>query len=270
MFGVEQSFDSDVSVLEKKEKIIITGGTEGLGHVIADDLAEQQNDVVICARNVGKIEEARDSGKFTSAYALDLADRHATKKFIRDSIDDLDGLDCLILNAAVTGLTEDEEYVFKVNEIAQVLLTKEAAGELRKNSGCVVFLTSSAKNIQGIEAYGNSKNKMEEWLKKFADKPENQGILFFSVIPGSCNTRMHEDVLNHGEGEVKKRTEALLQSGALRDPEIVGKIISKMASSRQKFNPANGEYDIAINQCEIVAISDANIEAEKSQLAIAV
>lgn len=251
------------SEIPKKERVIVTGGTEGIGQTIAQEIANEQNNVAICARSEYKIHEAQESGNFVSAYQIDLADRHSAKKFIQNSVNDLGGLDILILNAAVAGMQEDEEYVFKVNEVAQIALTHASVEELRKNQGRIVFLTSAAKNIEGAEAYGKSKTRVEEWLREFAARPENQGIQIFSVNPGSCNTKMHQEILRHGQGEVVNRTQNIIEQGKLRDPKIVGKIISKMSLSGKKYNPETGEYDIPISQCEIVGISDENIKAEE-------
>jgi 3-oxoacyl-[acyl-carrier protein] reductase len=258
----EQTFTKNQEI-PKKERVIITVGTEGIGLAIANELAQENNDVAICARTQEKVDDAKKSKKFVSAYQLDLADRRAAQQFVQDSINDLGGLDVLVLNAAITGMTEDKEYVFKVNEVAQVALTRAAADELRKNNGRVVFLTSGAKNIEGAEAYGKSKKRIEEWLAEFSSRPENKGIQIFSINPGSCDTRMHKDVLEHGHGEVVDRTENIIREDGLRSPETIGKIITKMSLSGNKFNPESGEYDIPIGQCEVIAISNDNIKAEE-------
>ncbi|MDD5291525.1 MAG: SDR family NAD(P)-dependent oxidoreductase [Patescibacteria group bacterium] len=249
----------------KKERFIITGGTEGIGKAITDELLKEGADIAICARTQEKIDSAKKNPDLVSAYQLDLADRHAAKKFIKDSIADLGGLDVLILNAAVTGMKEDDEYVFKVNEVAQVALTKAAAEALKESGGRVVFLTSAAKNVKGAEAYGKSKKRIEEWLKNFSDRPENKDIKIFSVIPGTCDTRIPQEFIKYGGDEIRARAEDIIKRGGFRNPETIGKIISKMSISGNKFNPKTGEYDIPINQCEVVTIDDDNIEAEEKE-----
>ena len=44
---------------QRKEKAIITGGTEGIGRAIALELARQKQDVVICARTKEKLEKLK-------------------------------------------------------------------------------------------------------------------------------------------------------------------------------------------------------------------
>jgi 3-oxoacyl-[acyl-carrier protein] reductase len=263
MFGNVMEIPDNAERVEKR-KAIITGGTEGIGRAIANELMNGEHAIAICARTREKIEEFTSNHSDVIARQIDLADRRLASEFVRESIEELAGLDVLILNAAVTGMAEDPDYTFRVNEVANVAMTRQAAEALKKNHGRVVFLSSSAKNVEGAEMYGKSKRRIEEWLVEFSRRPENEGIGIFSVIPGSCATKMQDDILTHGNGAVKERTERIIEAGALRDPEIVGRIVSKMALSGMKFNLETSEYDIPIEQCEVVTISDEAIEAEAS------
>ncbi|NTW30918.1 MAG: SDR family oxidoreductase [Candidatus Moranbacteria bacterium] len=267
MFGhsTEKPFSDRGAIETDRKRIIITGGTEGIGRAISEELSSDGHEVAICARTQERLDELRGEHEDIVAWRVDLSDRHAAAGFVRESIAELDGLDVLILNAAATGMKEGPEYVFKVNQVAQVAMTREAVWALKHNHGRVVFLSSSAKNIEGAESYGASKKRMEEWLREFSERPESEGIGIFSVIPGSCDTRMHQDILKYGSGAVRERTTEIIRKGALRDPQTVGKIISKMALSGMKFNPETGEYDIPIGQCEVVMISEENIKAESEE-----
>ncbi|NTW45664.1 MAG: SDR family oxidoreductase [Candidatus Moranbacteria bacterium] len=264
MFGnlAEKYAPNRVTNEIERKRIIITGGTEGIGRAISEELSSDGHEMAICARTKDKLVEFSGEHEDVIARQVDLSDRRAASGFVRESIDELEGLDVLILNAAVTGITEGLDYTFKVNQVAQVAMTREASEALRRTHGRVVFLSSSAKNIEGVESYGVSKKRIEEWLQEFSERPENEGIAIFSVIPGSCDTRMHKDILEHGSGAVRKRTAQIIQEGALRDPEIVGRIVSKMALSGMKFDAETGEYNMPIGQCEVVTISEENIEAE--------
>lgn len=258
----ENTFGKNWEV-SKKERVIITGGTEGIGKAITDELLKAGADIAICARTQEKIDAARKD-TLVSAYRVDLADRHAAKKFIHDSIADLGGLDVLILNAAVTGMKEDDAHVFKVNEVAQVALTRASVEALKANRGRVVFLTSAAKNVKGAEAYGKSKRRIEEWLQAFASRPENKDIKIFSIIPGTSDTGLFREFVEYGGNEIRAMADSIIKMKKLRNPETVGKIIAKMAVHGNQFNRETGQYDIPIGQCEVVSITDDNIKAEES------
>jgi NAD(P)-dependent dehydrogenase (short-subunit alcohol dehydrogenase family) len=247
----------------EKEKIIITGGTEGIGRAIAMELAEQDHDVVICARTQEKLDEIKNSTNI-DAYQLDLSETNKIEDFIKQGSEKLGGLNILILNAAVTGIRESEDYTLKVDCEAQKALVESASDLLRASNGRIVFLTSAQakKFIEGHEQYGQEKKNVEDWLKEFSDKEENKNIQIFLVNPGHVDTRMNEEAINYGVEQIRERSIKAKDEGKFRDPQIVGRIISKMSVSGKKFNIETNEYDTAIMNNEIVAISDDNVKFE--------
>lgn len=247
------------------KKVVLTGGTEGIGRAIADDLLDEGHEIAICARTESKIKEIKKLHPDIHAKQVDLADRHNAQEFIDESISELGGIDVLILNAGVTGLKEDKEYAFKVNEVANIALSRTAIESLRENHGRIVFITSDTAHTDlggGIETYREGKLRMEQWLKDFSGKPENQDVTIIMISPGSVNTRMHQEVLVFGVGDIKHRTELKIMEHQLRDPKVVGKIISKIALSGKNFNPQTQEYSIPIKSGEVIRISDQNIQFE--------
>lgn len=249
----------------KKEKAIITGGTEGIGKAIALELIGQNHDVVICARTQEKINEMKAKNNI-EAIQLDLGETDKIGDFVKRSVEKMDGITILVLNAAVTGIRESKDYTFKVNRDAPIVLIESAADLLRASSGRIVLLTSSQakKFITGLEHYGQSKKDIEDWLKEFSSRPENKNINIFSVNPGHVDTRMNEEAINYGPELIRKRSIDAKNEGKFRDPQIIGRIISKMAVSGNKYNLETNKYDIPIDNNEIVLISDDNIEFEKT------
>lgn len=242
-----------------EKKIIITGGTEGIGRAITKELSSSNN-VVICARNKEKIKNIEKDFNI-KAVELDLAETEKIKDFADKSVKCLGGVDTVILNAAVAGIKESVDYTFRVNRDAPKELIKNIASYLRKSHGCIVLLTSSqAKNIiPELEHYGQSKKDIEDWLLNFSNQPENKDINIFFVNPGHVDTKMNQEAINYGPEVIKKRSLDVKDSGKFRDPEIIGKIISKMSLLGKKFNSVSGEYNIEIQKNETIVISDENI-----------
>lgn len=252
----------------EQHRFVVTGGTEGIGRAISRELVDQNHRVAICARKKEGVEAAKNSNENIIAEQIDLADTDAAKDFLNRSITTMGGLDVLILNAGVTGLKEPSDYVYKVNEVANVALSESAIEALRKNGGTIVFMTSETAHTDlggGIEAYRVSKMNMEKWLSDFSKNPENANVKIFSVNPGSVDTRMHQEVVTYGTGDIKARTEQKIADHKLRDPNIVGSIISKMAIGGNKYNPNTNNYDIPIKSGEVVVVTDENIEFERDK-----
>jgi len=117
-----------------RKKIIITGGTEGIGREITEEFLLNDNAVAICARSQDKLDAMKHAHNDASTFIaerIDLGERQTVKQFAEEVISDLGGLDTLILNAAAfdfqfksSGLSEDEvnKKVFQVNEVANVTL----------------------------------------------------------------------------------------------------------------------------------------------------
>jgi short-subunit dehydrogenase len=268
--------------LEREKRVIITGGTEGIGRVITEEMLQQGNEVAVCARTEEKIDELKNTHNEINAYCVDLSDRHSATDFVEKSIADLGGVDVLILNAALDITRPEvknekgeiiekavtEEDVFKVNEVANVAISRSAQKTLAENGGTIVFMTSGTAHLADIptaEAYQKSKREIEEWLSGFSERPGNENIKIFSVNPGSVDTRMHHNILESEDGPLKDRTKDLIKTGNLRDKNIIGKIVSKMSLTGKKFNPETGKYDQEIKNCEVVRITDENIKFESEK-----
>lgn len=67
---------------ERREKVILTGGTEGIGRAIATELVEQKHDIVICARTQERLEQLRID-KQIEGIQLDLGDTEKIEDFIK-------------------------------------------------------------------------------------------------------------------------------------------------------------------------------------------
>ena len=250
----------------KKEKIILTGGTEGIGRAIASELCHNNHEVVICARTQEKLEEMKYSNTL-EAYQLDLNDTDKIDDFIKQGTARMNGLSLLILNAAVSGIRESKDYTYSVDCAAQKKLVESSADLLRDSKGRIVFITSpqASQYIEGHEQYGHAKKEIEDWLQEFSEQDQNKNIHVFSVNPGQVDTRMNEEAINYGIPAIKERSLRAKNEGKFRDPKIVGRIIAKMSLSGRKYNPKTDQYDIPIKNDEIVCLSDENIEMEKME-----
>ena len=104
---------------------------------------------------------------------------------------------------------------------------------------------------------------MHEYLHQFTQKEENAGIFVFSVIPGTVDTPANRTLIEVGTPELSQSKLDERNSGRERDANVIGRIIAKMSTLRKKFNSDTHEYDIDIENGEIVEISNQTYEFEK-------
>jgi 3-oxoacyl-[acyl-carrier protein] reductase len=87
----------------RDRKAVVTGGSKGLGRVIADELAQEGCDVAICARHADEVAEAVTAlevhGTTVFGEPCDVTDPDQVGPFVARCADHLGGIDVLVNNA---------------------------------------------------------------------------------------------------------------------------------------------------------------------------
>ncbi|MDR2784502.1 MAG: SDR family oxidoreductase [Treponema sp.] len=151
--------------------VVITGGTSGMGRLMALDFAERGARVVVWDRNAAALKQMEETGKtrglFIKAMDCDVSDREAVYRAAGLLEAELGPVDILINNAGVVSGstmldTPDEKVIdtFNVNTLALFWTTKAfLPGMLKRNSGHLVTIASAAGliGITGLVDYSASK-----------------------------------------------------------------------------------------------------------------
>jgi 3-oxoacyl-[acyl-carrier protein] reductase len=140
----------------KGKKVVVAGGSRGIGRAIASGFAERGADVAICARGADGLKAAeadlkRHGGKVYSG-TCDLGDGPAVIRFVNDAGNALGGIDILINNASGFGMKDDEAgwaSGINVDVMATVRATQTAVPFLEKAGGGAIVNISS---ISGFAA----------------------------------------------------------------------------------------------------------------------
>jgi NAD(P)-dependent dehydrogenase (short-subunit alcohol dehydrogenase family) len=155
----EADAHTDQPSLEGK-KVLITGGTTGIGRAIAILLASYGAEVFICGRDPQHLEDAlRRIGEVGKGdgIAIDLADPDNVKRFFDAGVAALGGIDVAVINAAIPakGITkmseQDLRYAIAVDFTAY-LLSSHAAAEALKDHGDIVFIGSMSAHTLSAES----------------------------------------------------------------------------------------------------------------------
>src|SRR5262245_38167154 len=93
-------------------RVVVCGGSRGIGRSIALGFSQAGADVSICDREPKALEETRaemaKSNRKAHAGSCDLGDAAAIKRYIEDAATALGGIDVLVNNASGFGSTDDE------------------------------------------------------------------------------------------------------------------------------------------------------------------
>ncbi len=184
-----------------RKTILITGSTDGIGHLTANMLAERGHKVLLHGRNQQKLDAAlSDLSGDVKGYVADLSAITEVNTLADAIIADHDRLDVLINNAGVlkapSAKTPDGfDIRFVVNTFAPLLLSRRLLPIIPKE-GRVINLSSAAQapvdpaalagqiSLDDMAAYAQSKLAITIWTQEWAKElPEGPAVI--AVNPGS-------------------------------------------------------------------------------------
>lgn len=187
-----------------KHKILITGGTSGLGKALALQYLAQGAAVAIVARTQADLTALAEAHPGLLTFQADIGDKNAIYP-LAGAVEARLGSPDLLINAASTlgplpmpllmdTACEDLEAVLQTNLIGPFRLIKALApGMLLRGSGAVVNISSDAalSAYPGWGAYSVSKAALDHLTRLFAAELAAQGLHFLAVDPGDMATPMH-------------------------------------------------------------------------------
>ncbi|MCB0360984.1 MAG: SDR family NAD(P)-dependent oxidoreductase, partial [Bdellovibrionales bacterium] len=148
------------------KRIIITGGTLGIGYRTAATLIEAGAHVAITGRDSARVQQAANE-LGAHGISADVSQIEDIDRSFAEALDHLGGLDCLINNAGIGChkplieiAPEDLESVFRVNVFGALYMAQRAAKIfIDQNFGDIVNIASTAglRGYAGGSIYSASK-----------------------------------------------------------------------------------------------------------------
>lgn len=218
---------------------LVTGGSQGIGLAVAQQLAARGATVAVASRSVQTV------GNDFPAYRVDVSDESACRTVIADCEKDLGRLDVLV-NAA--GIAESYKFLATTTEIwrrhmavdveGPMWLTQAAlAGMLERGSGRVISVASLAARIglPYVSAYTAAKHALVGLTRSLAAEFARSGVTFNCVCPFYVDTPMTAATVDNivartGMTRESALTHLLSPQGRLIDPAEVAQLCAYLAS----------------------------------------
>jgi len=203
-----------------KQRVLITGGTSGIGLATAMMLVRYGAKLYIIGRDQDKLDSAlkqiRESKEGAEVYGMSAdVSRSGDLQLLFENIDTLwGGLDMLINNAGLgfgsilKGHYSDWEYILKTNLLGYMACSHEAAKRMEKQgSGHIVHVGSMSADARDEQSsvYVASKSALQGFCESFRKEVNEKHIHATLIEPGSVATPMQKI----GDEEKKYKVEQL-------------------------------------------------------------
>lgn len=221
------------------KRIVITGGSMGIGLACAETCLEAGARVLICARTQEPLQEAmanlkRKGHTSIEARVADVTVQGDIEATLEAAISRYGGLDGVIHCAGVYGpigpVTEvDPEAWFqaiRVNLLGTFMVARQACRIMKASGGGAIVLFSgggAASPFPNYTAYACGKAGVVRLTETLAQEVSQFNIRINCISPGFVITRLHQDTLAAGERAGKsflENTKRQIDSGGV--PASVG------------------------------------------------
>lgn len=180
----------------KGKRVVVTGGSRGLGRATCERFLEEGAIISTCARGEGGLEDAlremRAHGGDISGEAFDVRDREDFKDWIESSVQEMGGLDIVVSNVS-TRLSGDDvawwRQSFETDFLQHVQLTEYAVPHLKESEHpSIVFVSSIASVLTNLPpdelAYGVMKAGLVNYAGQMSARLAEDGVRVNTVSPG--------------------------------------------------------------------------------------
>jgi NAD(P)-dependent dehydrogenase (short-subunit alcohol dehydrogenase family) len=203
----------------KNLNALITGGSQGLGKVIAEFFLREGANVVICSRGEKELLATRDelAKRFPAqkvfAKTCDVSSEAQVNELVVFALRELGSLDALVLNAGIygpMGATESVSFdewkrALEINLYGVLLPCRAAIPHFKKiGRGKIIVLSGGGATnpLPNISAYAASKAAVVRLMETLAEELKSFHVDVNAIAPGALATRLVDEVLAAGAEKV--------------------------------------------------------------------
>jgi NAD(P)-dependent dehydrogenase (short-subunit alcohol dehydrogenase family) len=240
-------------------RVLVTGGTRGIGRAIVEAFLDEGAHVAFCARDSDEIaatsSELSDRGRVAGSV-LDVGDADELAAWVEQSARWLGGLDVVVANVSALAIPDTEENwqaSLNVDLMHTVRLVRAALPHLERSDAASIIAISSVSGRESDFAsgpYGTAKTAIIGYIHRLALHLADKGIRANTVSPG--NTYFEGGVwasIETGDPELYKTAVDLNPTGHMGTPaEIARPVVFLASRSARRISGTNLVVDGALTR----------------------
>ncbi|MHC9532789.1 SDR family NAD(P)-dependent oxidoreductase [Dellaglioa sp. L3N] len=225
--------------------VLISGGSSGLGKEMAYEVARKGAVVIICARQMDKLLEVKEtcqrlSGRLAYAMTCDVSDPLQIEQMVKKIESSIGPIDVLINNAGF-GLMENvltfdmdiAEKMFRVNLLGLMYMTQNVALHMAdRKCGVIVNIASIASKIATPKSavYSATKFGVLGYSNALRLELKPLGIKVMTVNPGPIATNFFK--IADKKGDYLKNIGSIM----LKPNNVAQIIVKNIGTNRREIN----------------------------------
>ncbi len=236
---------------------LVAASSRGLGRAMAEELAREGADLVLCARGEESLEQARTAieeatGARVVAVAADLALAEEVERVVRRGLDELGRVDVLITNAGGPPAGPFESHspeawrrAVQLNlESVLNLVRAVLPGMKERRWGRILNVTSIAvkQPVENLILSNSVRAAVTGFARTLANEVAPFGITVNNLMPGYTRTERVEELAQSNArtrgtspGEELSRWEREIPAGRLGEPAEFAALAAFLASERASY-----------------------------------
>ncbi len=207
---------------QKNNTVLITGGSTGIGLALAKQFLDNNDYVIICARNEKRLEEARKKHPELKTYICDVSDEQSIEKLASSVLVDHPNLNILVNNAGSMHIHDvvNDSLPFKyqqqeimTNFYGTVALCNVFLPHLQRQANATILnITSGLAYMPFMPSpvYAATKAAAHSYSLSIRQALKNTSVRVVEALPPMVDTEMTEGL--EMQGMKKMSPEKLAQS----------------------------------------------------------
>jgi NAD(P)-dependent dehydrogenase (short-subunit alcohol dehydrogenase family) len=241
------------------KRVLVTGGSRGIGRAIVEAFLDEGALVGFCARDAEAVEttanELAGRGQVTGSV-VDVGDAAALTAWVESSADAMGGIDVVVANVSALAIPDTEEnweLSLNVDVMHTVRLVRAAMPFLERSDAASIIGISSVSGRESDFAsgpYGTAKTAIVGYLHGLALQLADKGIRANTVSPG--NTYFDGGVwqsIETGNPELFEMAVGLNPTGHMGTPaEVAGPVVFLASPVARRVSGTNLVVDGALTR----------------------